>query len=81
MTLSRAEFANVVDAAIDELPEWVHDEVDNLIVVVEDEPTAEQDPTGQGILVIYEGISLADRGMDYFGVRVTSRKLAMSAAS
>jgi predicted Zn-dependent protease with MMP-like domain len=67
VTLSRPEFANVVDASLAELPEWVHDRIDNLIVVVEDGPTPEQDPTEHGILGIYEGISLAERGIDYFG--------------
>ena len=67
MTISRAEFAHVVDDSLAELPDWVHDQVDNLIVVVEDVPTADQDPEGNGLLGIYEGVSLADRGFDYFG--------------
>ena len=67
MTINRAEFAHVVDNSLADLPEWVHEQVDNLIVVVEDDPTPEQDPTGNGILGIYEGVSLADRGVDYFG--------------
>lgn len=66
MTINRARFAHIVDDSLAELPEWVHERVDNLIVVVEDEPTPEQDPTENGILGIYEGVSLADRGMDYF---------------
>ena len=28
----------------------------------------EQDPTGEGLLGLYEGVSLAERGIDYFGV-------------
>ena len=67
MSLNRAEFAHAVDDSLADLPEWVHEQVDNLIVVVEDDPTPEQDPTGNGILGIYEGVSLADRGVDYFG--------------
>ena len=65
--LNRAQFAHVVDDTLAELPEWVNEQIDNLIVVVEDEPTPEQDPTGEGILGIYEGTSLAERGFDYFG--------------
>jgi predicted Zn-dependent protease with MMP-like domain len=38
------------------------DEIDNLIVVVEDEPTEEQGD----ILGVYEGVSLAERS-DYWG--------------
>ena len=47
---------------IESLPQWVLDEVDNLIVVVEDEPSVEQGD----LLGIYEGVSLAERG-DYWG--------------
>lgn len=48
---------------LEELPQWVLDEIDNLIVVVEEWPDKDQGD----ILGIYEGISLAERG-DYFGV-------------
>ncbi len=65
--MDRRSFAHIIDETLAELPEWVNEQVDNLIVVVEDDPTPEQDPGGNGILGIYEGISLADRGLDYFG--------------
>ena len=39
----------------------------NLHVIVEDWPTAEQDPSGTGLLGIYEGVSLLERGVDYYG--------------
>jgi predicted Zn-dependent protease with MMP-like domain len=58
----RHQFEREVDHVIESLPQWVLDEVDNLIVVVEDEPTEEQGD----ILGIYEGVSLAERG-DYWG--------------
>jgi predicted Zn-dependent protease with MMP-like domain len=48
---------------LEELPQWVLDEIDNLVVVVEEWPSKEQGD----ILGIYEGVSLAERG-DYFGV-------------
>ncbi len=65
--MSRAHFEAVVDRVLDELPEWVHAQVDNLVVVVEDWPTREQDPDGTGLLGIYEGVSLLERSGDYFG--------------
>ena len=65
--MNRAQFAHAVDETLAELPAWVVERVDNLLVDIEDWPTAEQDPGGQGILGIYEGVSLADRGVDYFG--------------
>jgi|HigsolmetaAR201D_1030396.scaffolds.fasta_scaffold06380_2 predicted Zn-dependent protease with MMP-like domain len=65
--MSRAHFEAVVDRVLEELPDWVHERIDNLVIVVEDWPTPEQDPTGEGILGIYEGVSLAERGADYWG--------------
>lgn len=65
--MNRRDFSVAVDEVLAELPEWVVEQVDNLFVEVEDWPTPEQDPDGHGILGIYEGVSLADRGVDYFG--------------
>jgi len=61
-----SEFEDEVDAVIATLPPWVIAKIDNLIVVVERRPTHDQDPTGHGLLGLYEGVSLADRGVDYF---------------
>jgi predicted Zn-dependent protease with MMP-like domain len=60
--MRRHDFEREVDLVIESLPQWVLDEVDNLVVVVEDEPTEEQ---GE-ILGVYEGVSLAERA-DYWG--------------
>lgn len=67
-SMNRADFERLVDDALEELPSWVADRIDNLVVVVEDSPTTEQDPSGEGLLGLYEGVSLADRGLDYYGV-------------
>jgi predicted Zn-dependent protease with MMP-like domain len=58
----RHQFELEVDRIIEELPHWVLEQIDNLVVVVEDYPTEEQGD----ILGIYEGVSLAERG-DYWG--------------
>jgi len=63
-----SKFEAVVAAVMDELPAWVGDEMDNVIVVVEPKPTRDQDPHNHGILGIYEGIPLTERSNDYFGV-------------
>jgi predicted Zn-dependent protease with MMP-like domain len=60
--MKRHDFEREVDRVIESLPQWVLDEVDNLVVVVEDVPTEEQGD----ILGVYEGVSLAERG-DYWG--------------
>jgi predicted Zn-dependent protease with MMP-like domain len=61
------EFEAVVDRVLDDLPEWVLDRIDNLIVIVEDSPTPDQDPDGDGLLGLYEGVSLPERSADYWG--------------
>ena len=61
--MRRRSFEHEVDRVIESLPQWVLDEIDNLVIVVEEWPTEEQGD----ILGIYEGVSLADRS-DYFGV-------------
>lgn len=66
--MQRTEFESVVDRALESLPQWVLDRVDNLSVVVEDWPSRDQDPDGSGLLGIYEGVSLLERGVDYSGL-------------
>lgn len=65
--MTRNEFERAVDRVLDELPSWVVDRIDNLVVVVEDHPTREQDPHNEGILGIYEGVSLHERSGEYWG--------------
>lgn len=66
--MSRRDFERVVDDVLASLPEWVTDQIDNLTVRVAEWPTRGQDPEGSGLLGLYEGVSLAERGNDYFGV-------------
>ncbi|MDP3984493.1 MAG: metallopeptidase family protein [Acidimicrobiia bacterium] len=65
--MNRRRFEQAVDRVLDELPEWVLDRIDNLVVVVEERPSQDQDPAGE-LLGIYEGTSLLDRSGDYWGV-------------
>ena len=61
--MHRTEFEAVVDSTIEDLPEWVIEKVDNLIVVVEEEP-----PASLGdVLGVYEGVALSERE-DYSGM-------------
>ncbi len=66
--MNRREFERLVDEVLDELPEDIVRQIDNLVIVVEEEPTPDQDPDDAGLLGLYEGISLAERGIDYTGV-------------
>ena len=67
--MNRTEFELIVDEALEELPAWVQEVVDNLHVVVTEWPTPEQEAVvHEGTLLgLYEGVSLADRG-HYSGV-------------
>ena len=62
------EFERLVDEALENLPVWVTKKVDNLQVLTADHPTSEQDPHGDGLLGVYEGVSLLERGVDYYAV-------------
>ena len=61
-------FESVVQETLDSLPQWVVAEMENVAVVVERRATTSQDPDRTGLLGIYEGVPLSDRGIDYFGV-------------
>jgi predicted Zn-dependent protease with MMP-like domain len=66
----RDEFETLVDAALEELPAWVVEAVDNLQVVVEDWPSPEQDDQygdGGTLLGLYHGVNLHDRAGHYSG--------------
>ncbi len=62
--MSRRRFEELVEEALGDLPDWVQERLDNVAVVVEEEPP-EEDPD---LLGLYEGVPLTDRGQDYFGV-------------
>lgn len=66
--LSRAEFERVVDEALATLPKRFADAVENVVIAVEEEPTAEDlegldegDDEGDEVLGIYRGVALTER--------------------
>ena len=56
--MGREEFERLVDAALDEIPEEIAGLIDNVVVLVEDDPPAD-DPD---LLGLYEGVALTERG-------------------
>ena len=56
------EFEEAVEAAIETLPDELHDAMSNVAIVVEDEP-----PAGQPLLGLYEGVPLTHRSSAYSG--------------
>lgn len=57
-------FEELVADAVASLPEWVRDRLENVEVLVEEEPPADD----LQLLGLYEGVPLTERGLDYFGV-------------
>ncbi|MGC2407559.1 MAG: metallopeptidase family protein [Candidatus Cybelea sp.] len=69
--LTRAEFESVVAEALDSLPKRFADLVENVVVTVEDEPSAEDLESDEDdaeadteLLGIYRGVALTDRTHD-----------------
>jgi predicted Zn-dependent protease with MMP-like domain len=60
----RERFEELVAEALDGLPDWVADRLDNVEVLIEEMPASRD----RGLLGVYEGIPLTKRGLDYAGV-------------
>ncbi len=64
MTVTPERFEELVVEAIDGLPAWVHDAMDNVSLLIEDFP-----PPGQpNLLGLYHGVPLSKRGGGYTNV-------------
>lgn len=57
-------FEEMVAEALDSLPPWVSQRLENVEVLVEEEPPEEE----PDLLGVYEGVPLTERGLDYTGV-------------
>lgn len=71
MRISSAEFEELVSRALDGLPAELADLMDNVAVVVEKEPSAQDlesvglDPEHEELFGLYQGIPLAERDSFY----------------
>lgn len=61
--MSREAFEALVDDALEAVPDRFWDLVENLVILVEDDPP----PETPGLLGLYDGVPLTERG-DYAGV-------------
>ena len=61
MAGSESEFEELVAEALDGLPDWVHERLENVEVVVE----AEAPTNAPDLLGLYEGVPLTERGIEY----------------
>jgi len=62
--MSVEEFDGLVERALDSVPPELLDLVENCVVLVEGEPPAEM----AGLLGLYDGVPLTERGETYAGV-------------
>ena len=61
--MSPERFEELVGEALDEVPEELLGLMNNVVILVEDDP-----PPGEDLLGLYEGHALTERGWDYSGV-------------
>jgi predicted Zn-dependent protease with MMP-like domain len=61
VAVTRERFEELVVEALDGLPAWVREAMDNVEVLVEDLPPADQ----RDLLGVYHGVPLTDRGANY----------------
>jgi predicted Zn-dependent protease with MMP-like domain len=64
MELDREAFESLVEQALDEIPDEIAGLVHNVVVLVEDDPPAD-DPD---LLGVYDGVSLTERASDHTGL-------------
>jgi len=72
--MSRERFEELVGEALDEVPPELLKVMNNVVILVEDLPPE----GGMGLLGLYEGTALTDRGWNYAGVlpdRITIYRL------
>ena len=70
VNVTAERFDQLVAAALDEIPEALAAAMENVVVTVEEQPTAEQAARARGALLgLYEGVPLTRRGpLSYSGV-------------
>jgi len=73
LRMSRDEFERVVSRALDGIPGPLAARLDNVAVVIEDDPTDEElesvglDPETETLFGLYQGVALTERGLAGYG--------------
>jgi predicted Zn-dependent protease with MMP-like domain len=71
----RSDFEKLVEEGFEQLPQWVREKIQNVALLVEDEPSKEDRESeglgeGETLLGLYKGIPLSERG-EMYGVGMT----------
>jgi predicted Zn-dependent protease with MMP-like domain len=78
--VSPERFEQITAEVLDGLPDWVQERLENVEVIIEDEPPTDR----SDLLGLYEGIPLTNRGISYYGVlpdRITLFRLRIQATA
>lgn len=59
------DFEALVEEVVQSLPDHLLTALDNVVFQVQEQPDAEMDPDGEGLLGLYTGTPLPERGVDY----------------
>ncbi len=65
--MNLSQFEAVVRETLNGLPDWVQNALDNIEILVMEEADEYLDPGGQGLLGLYLGLPLPERGVEYAG--------------
>ncbi len=61
------EFEEIVQSTLDRLPNWVHEALEHVQVVIEDSPGLELNEEGEDLLGLYVGVPLTERSVEDVG--------------
>ena len=61
------EFQTAVQHVMDQLPDWVHQSLENVEIRIQDEPDEELGPDAWDLLGLYDGVPLTERSVDDAG--------------
>jgi predicted Zn-dependent protease with MMP-like domain len=65
--MNQVEFEAVVQDALDHLPEWVHEALEHIEIVVMDEAGPDVEEEGEDLLGLYVGVPLTERSVEDAG--------------
>ena len=65
--MQHVDFEEVVRETVAALPDWVHEAMNNVEILVLDEADDDLDPDGAGLLGLYTGVPLPEREANHAG--------------